>query len=121
MDDEVLPQIEHNLVSSPVLTNSELISIGRPLTPIDQDDPWGDHPPESPRDEETLVTPPPQVTTPVIDNEDLEAQPTPSPQASLAFRRLAKDQAHRSHCQVFQKEKSANPFHVKSFLKPLLL
>ena len=33
-DDEVLPQIEHNMVSSPVLTNSELISIGRPLTPI---------------------------------------------------------------------------------------
>ena len=33
-DDEVLPQIEHNVVSSPVLTNNELISIGRPLTPI---------------------------------------------------------------------------------------
>ena len=33
-DDVVLPQIEHNLVSSPVLTHSELISIGRPLTPI---------------------------------------------------------------------------------------
>ena len=26
-DDEVLPQIEHNVVSSPVLMNSELISI----------------------------------------------------------------------------------------------
>ena len=33
-DDEVLPQIEYNVVSSPVHTNSELISIGRPLTPI---------------------------------------------------------------------------------------
>ena len=33
-DDEVLPQIEHNVVSSPVLTNNELISIGCPLTPI---------------------------------------------------------------------------------------
>ena len=33
-DDEVLPQIEHDMVSSPVHTNSELISIGRPLTPI---------------------------------------------------------------------------------------
>ena len=33
-DDEALPQIEQNVVSSPVLTNSELISIGRPLTPI---------------------------------------------------------------------------------------
>ena len=37
-DDEVLPQIKHKMVSSPVLTNSELISIGRPLTPIAQDD-----------------------------------------------------------------------------------
>ena len=35
-DDVVLPQIEHNLVSSTVLTNSKLISIGRPLTPIAQ-------------------------------------------------------------------------------------
>ena len=78
-DDEVLPQIELNLVSSPVLTNSELISIGHPLTPIAQDDSWADHPQESPRDEETPVTPPTQVTTPVIDNEDFEAQPTPSP------------------------------------------
>ena len=33
-DDEVLPQIEYNVVSSPVRTNSEIISIGRPLTPI---------------------------------------------------------------------------------------
>ena len=48
-DDEVLPQIEHNVVSSPVLTNSELISIGRPLTPIAQDDSWVDHPQDSPR------------------------------------------------------------------------
>ena len=36
-DDEVLPQIEHQLVSSPVLTHSELISIGHPLTPTAQD------------------------------------------------------------------------------------
>ena len=43
-DDEVLPQIEHNVVSSPVLTNNELISIGRPLTPISQDASWVDHP-----------------------------------------------------------------------------
>ena len=33
-DDEVLPQIEYNVVSSPVLMNSEIIRIGRPLTPI---------------------------------------------------------------------------------------
>ena len=32
-DDEVLPQIEHQLVSSHVLTHNELISIGRPLAP----------------------------------------------------------------------------------------
>ena len=43
-DDEVLPQIEYNVVSSPVLTNSEIISIGRPLTPIAQDASWADHP-----------------------------------------------------------------------------
>ena len=43
-DDEVLPQIKHNVVSSPVLTNSKLISIGRPLTPIAQDASWADHP-----------------------------------------------------------------------------
>ena len=43
-DDEVLPQIERPTVSSPVLTNSELISIGRPLTPISQDASWADCP-----------------------------------------------------------------------------
>ena len=47
-NDEVLPQIEHNVVSSPVLTNRELINIGRPLTPISQDDSWADHPQDSP-------------------------------------------------------------------------
>ena len=45
-DDVVLPQIEHQQVSSPVLTHSELISIGRPLTPIAQDASWADHPQE---------------------------------------------------------------------------
>ena len=43
-DDEVLPQIEYNVVPSPVRTNNELISIGRPLTPIAQDDSWADRP-----------------------------------------------------------------------------
>ena len=43
-DDEVLPQIEHNLVSSPILTNNEIISIGHPLTPIAQDASWADRP-----------------------------------------------------------------------------
>ena len=68
-DDEVLPQIEHQLVSSPVLTHRELISIGRPLTPIAQDASWADRPQEE---------------------EDFEAQPTPTPQASPALRRLRK-------------------------------
>ena len=36
-DDAALPQLEHQQVSSPVLTHSKLISIGRPLTPIAQD------------------------------------------------------------------------------------
>ena len=89
-DDEVLPQIEQNLVSSPVLTNSELISIGRPLTPIAQDDSWADHPQDSPRQEESPSTPPPQVTTPVLEDNDFVAQPTPSSQASPVFRRLRK-------------------------------
>ena len=43
-DDEVLPQIEYNVVSLPVRTNNELISIGRPLTPIAQDASWADRP-----------------------------------------------------------------------------
>lgn len=58
-DDAALPQYEH----------SELINIGRPLTPIAQDASWADHPQEE---------------------EDFEAQPTPTPQASSAFRRLRK-------------------------------
>ena len=68
-DDAALPQLEHQQVSSPVLTHSELISIGRPLTPIAQDASWADRPQEE---------------------EDFEAQPTPTPQASSAFRRLRK-------------------------------
>src|SRR3990170_4048961 len=65
-DDEVLPQIKHHPVSSPVLTNSELISIGRPLTPIAQDDSWADRPQDSPIHDETPRTPPPQVTSQVL-------------------------------------------------------
>ena len=58
-DDAALPQYEQ----------SELISIGRPLTPIAQDASWADRPQEE---------------------EDIEAQPTPTPQASPALRRLRK-------------------------------
>ena len=52
-----------------MLTHNKLISIGRPLTPIAQDASWADRPQE---------------------NEDLEAQPTATPQASPALRRLRK-------------------------------
>ena len=58
-DDAALPQYEQ----------SELISIGRPLTPIAQDVSWADHPQEE---------------------EDNEAQPTPTTQASPALPRLRK-------------------------------
>ena len=53
----------------PQQDNSELISIGRSLTSIAQDASWADHPQEE---------------------EDFEAQPTPTPQASPALRRLRK-------------------------------
>ena len=61
-----------------MLTHSELINIGRPLTPIDQDASWADHPQQQ-------VTPPRQE-----EEDDFEAQPTPSPKASPALRRLRK-------------------------------
>lgn len=85
-DDVVLPQIEHNLVSSSVLPNSELISIGRPLMPIAQDASWADHP----QQQDTPSSPQPQATPSVQEEDDFEAQPTPSPQASPALRRLRK-------------------------------
>ena len=77
------------MVSSPVLTNSKLISIGRPLTPIAQDDSWADHPQVSPR-QESPSTPPPQATTQVREDDDFVVQPTPSPKASPALCRLHK-------------------------------
>ena len=66
-DDEVLPQIEYNVVSSPVLTNSKIISIGRPLTPIAQDASWADHP----QQQATPSTPQQQVTPPVQDRKSV--------------------------------------------------
>ena len=54
-----------------MLTHNKLISIGRPLTPIAQDASWADHPQEQEED-------------------DLEAQPIPSPKASPALHRLRK-------------------------------
>ena len=79
------------MVSSPVLTNSELISIGRPLTPIAQDASWADHPqqqdsPSTPQQQQR-ATPPVQE-----EDEDFQAQPTPSPNLKPALRRLRKAQ-----------------------------
>lgn len=68
--------------------NSELISIGHPLTPIAQDDSWADRPQEdTPIHEDTPKTPTPQVTTPVLEDDSYMVQTTPSgvacfPQAS---------------------------------------
>ena len=87
------------MVSSPVLTNSELISIGRPLTPIAQDASWADHPQQ--QDSPSTPQQQPQVTPPVQEEqEDLEAQPTPSPKVSPALRRLRKGPSS----QVFESE-----------------
>ena len=82
-DDEVLPQILPNSVSSPAPTSSELISIGGPTTPFTQDVFWEKHHPNSPLHEVIPRTPPTQVTTLVLETsqatpEDME-KTTPSP------------------------------------------
>jgi len=89
--EEVLPQIERQTVSSPVLTNIEFISIGRPLTPISQDASWADRPQPATPSQDSPSTPPPQVTNPVLDDDDdYVVHPTPTPKASPALRRLRK-------------------------------
>ena len=85
-DHEVLPQIEHNVVSSPVLTNSEIISIGRPLTPIAQDASWADRP----QQQDSPSTPQQQQVTPSVQVEEDEDLPTTSPKASPVLQRLRK-------------------------------
>ena len=78
------------MVSSPATTSSEYISIGCPLTPIAQDDSSAKYPQEeTPVQDETPHTPPAQVTYPVL-NDDNYMETTPSPKASLVFRRLHK-------------------------------
>ena len=121
-DDEVLPQIEYNVVLSPVRTNNELISIGRPLTPISQDASWADHP----QQQDSPSTPQQQQqATPNVqeEDEDVQAQPTPSPKVKPALRRLRRGQRpHKSLRRAFQKEKcNANLLHIKYFLNPLQL
>ena len=85
-DDEVLPQLEYNVVSSPVRTNSENISIGRPLTPIAQDASWADRAQE----QDSPSTPQQQQATPSVQVEEDEDLPTPSPKASPVLQRLRK-------------------------------
>ena len=70
VDDEVLSQIERPTVSLPVLPTNELISIGRPLTPISQDASWADRPQPATPSQDSPRTPPPQVTNPVLDDDD---------------------------------------------------
>ena len=91
-DDEVLPQIERQTISSHVLTNGEVISIGHPLTPISQDASWADRPqPATPsQDSPSTPRPPPaQVTSPMV-NDDNFMETTPSSKALLVFPRLHK-------------------------------
>ena len=85
-DDEVLPQIEYNVVSSPVRTNSEIISIGRPLTPIAQDASWADNL----QQQDSPSTPQQQQVTSSMQVEEDEGLPTPSPKASPVLQRLRK-------------------------------
>lgn len=71
--------------------SSELISIGRPLTPVAQDDLWVEQQQQDTRmQDETPRTPPAQATTSVLDDDNYMEQTTPSPKASQAFRRLRK-------------------------------
>ena len=87
--EEELHHRQHNVVSLPVLTNSELNSIGRPLTPIAQDASWADRPQE--QDSPSTPQQQQQATPPVQEeDEDFEAQPTPSRKALPALRRLRK-------------------------------
>ena len=93
-DDEVLPQIERPSVSSPVHTNSKLISIGRPFTPITQDASWADRPQPATLVQDSPSTPHPtpmQGTSPIV-NDDNYMETTPSPKASPVFQRLRKGQ-----------------------------
>ena len=78
------------MVSSPAPTSSEYISIGRPLTPIAQDDSWVERQQvDTPVQDETPRTPPAQVTYPVLDDDNY-METTSSPKASPAFHRLRK-------------------------------
>ena len=117
-DDEVLPQIEYNVVSLPVRTNNENISIGRPLTPIAQDASWADRP----QQQDSPSTPQQQQVTPSVQVEEDEDLPTPSPKASPVLQRLRKGPRPQAPLpSVPEGEVHHQPVARQCFQKPLLL
>ena len=120
VDDEFLPQIEHDVVSSPIHTNSELISIGCPLTPTAQDASWADHP----QQQDTPSTPQQQQVTPLCKTKKTTLRPSQLHihRRHQCYAGFAKDQGLKSLFRAFQKEKcTTNLLHVKCFQMPLLL
>ena len=108
VDDEVLPQIDRQTVSSHVLTNSELISIGLPLTPISQDASWADRPQPVTPVQDSPSTPRPSPTqgpSPIV-NDDNYMETTPSPKASPMFQRLRKGQRPSVSMTIITEEDS---------------
>ena len=67
--------------------NSEIISIGRPLTPTAQDASWADHPQQQ---QDSPSTPQQQQATPSMQVQEDEDLPTPSPKALPVLQRLRK-------------------------------
>lgn len=117
-DDEVLPQIEYNVVSSPVRTNSEIISIGRPLTPIAQDASWADRPQE----QDSPSNPQQQQPHHPCKLKRMRTCPLHLQRRRLYYKGFAMDQGLKPLFRAFQKEKcTINLLHVKCFQKPLLL
>jgi hypothetical protein len=64
--DAVLPQITEPMVSSPVHTDSEYVSIGDLAMPLTEDDYWQEEHPNTPIHEVLPHTPPAPVATPVL-------------------------------------------------------
>jgi hypothetical protein len=65
-DDAVLPQAPTPMVSSPVRTDSEYVSIGDPATPVIEDDYWQEEHPNTPIHEVLPRTPLAPIATPVL-------------------------------------------------------
>jgi hypothetical protein len=64
--DAVLPQATTPVVSSPVRTDSEYVSIVEPATPVIEDDYWQEEHPNTPIHEVLPHTPPASIATPVL-------------------------------------------------------